>query len=426
MTAPLLAACVVVTDEVHDLHACLGSLQQLRPLLSEICVYGVAASERVLDFARKAGAKVGTGEGEHDVAVARNRAAEMTEATWVLVVEPGEKVAADIERLQRLLAVEPGMMAQPDAMSIQVRSVSDERDRGAHRQVRLYRPELARFEGAVDPKLVPVTQGRKLTILTPGGEVVSTSGASAERDPVIERARLERRIERANATVADLEKGGVGGDELVTALVDRARLLREVDEDNAALADLTRARTTRATQKYRWRARQELAALLIKHGHYPGAETVMAELDRDGADEAYTQWLRALMAASQGNARDALEVLRGLGEVKAADGRAVSTPAILNERMVMAARVGEFGEALDCCVQLVSVHGQGQRYARMLLKLWGGRSPEGLADRLVVAGGLQQKGLADALRLLPEPGPSVAASLLDEARVVKPMAVRVM
>ena len=264
MTAPLLSACIVVTDEVHDVHACLGALQQLRPLLSEICVYGVAASERVLDFARKAGATVTTGDGEHDVAVARNNAAAMTNATWVLVVEPGEKVIADIERLQRLLAVEPGMMAQPDALSIQVRAGSEDKDRAPHRQVRIYRPEVARFDGAVDPKLVPVAEGRKLTILTPGREVVSASAAGAERDPVIERARLERRIERANATVADLEKGGVGGDDLVTALVDRARLLREIDEDNAALADLTRARTTRATQKYRWRARQELASLLIK------------------------------------------------------------------------------------------------------------------------------------------------------------------
>ena len=426
MTAPLLSACIVVTDEVHDLHACLGALQQLRPLLSEICVYGVAASERVLDFARKAGATVTTGDGEHDIAVARNHAAAMTNATWVLVVEPGEKIVADIERLQRLLAVEPGMMAQPDALSIQVRAGSEDKERAPQRQVRIYRPEVARFDGAVDPKLVPVAEGRKLTILTPGREVVSASAASAERDPVIERARLERRIERANATVADLEKGGVGGDDLVTALVDRARLLREIDEDNAALADLTRARTTRATQKYRWRARQELASLLIKHSHYAGAETVIAELDRDGADESYSQWLRALLAASQGNARVALDVLRGLEEVKAADGRAVATPAILNERMVMAARVGEFDEALDCCIKLVTVHGQAPRYARMLLKLWGGRSGTGLADRLVAAGGLHQNGLAEALRQLPDPGPAVAASLLDEAREVKPLAVRVM
>lgn len=426
MTAPLMSACVVVTDEVHDLHACLAALQKLRPLLSDIHVYGVAASERVLDFARKAGATVATGEGEHDVSAARNNAAAMAKSTWVLVVEPGEKIVADLERLQRLLVVEPGMMAQPDALSIQVRTTSDERDRSGSRQVRVYRPEVAKFDGMVDPRLVPVAEGRKLTILTPGREVISVSAASAERDPVIERARLERRIERANTAVADLEKSGVGGDDLVTALVDRARLLREIDEDNAALADLTRARTTRATQKYRWRARQELATLLIKHGHYGGAETVIAELDRDGADEAYSQWLRVLLSASQGKAREALEVLRELGEVKAADGRAVSTPAILNERMVMAARVGEFDEALDCCIQLVAVHGHASRYARMLLKLWGGRSAEGLADRLVAAGGLHQNTLAEALRQLGEPGAAVADSLLDESREVKPLAVRVM
>lgn len=423
MTPPLLAACVVVTDEVHDLHAALTSLDRLRPLVSEINVYGINADERVLEYARTAGASVAAWQGALDAAEVRNRAVAMATAHWVLVLESGEKVTADQDRLSRLLTVEPGMMAQPDAMSVQVR---DEHGARTGREPRLLRPSVATFSGGNSPTVVAKNEGRRLTVLTPGRDVIALTVAAGEKDPVIERARLDRRIARADTAITELERKGVGGDELVTALVERARLLRSIEEDNAALADLTRARATRATKQYRWRARQELASLLIRHGHFPGAETVIGELERDGADAEYTQWLRALSAASQGQARTALETLRELDDVVSADGRKVPTPAILNERMVLAARVGEFDEALDCCVQLVAVHGQARRFSRMLMKLWGGRSPEGLADRLVQAGGAHQTSVVEALRQMPDPGPAVAERMLEQSREDKPLAVRVM
>ncbi len=426
MTPPSLAACVVVTDEVHDLHACLASLQQLHPLVSQICVYGAGAPERVLEFARQAGAVVGAGPGEGDISLARNEAAALAGTSWVFIVEPHERVSADPGRLRRLLAIGPGMLAQPDCLSIQVRPAGADEGAPVARQARIYRAGAARYDGAAEPQLVPVSPGRKLTILTPAREVVAVTATGAQADPVAERARMRRRIERASATIAALEAGGAGGDDLVTALVDRARLYARIDEDNLALADLTRARATRCTQRYRWRAREDLALLLIRHGHFAGAETVLGELERDGADAGYASWLRALSAAAQGQARAALETLRELGEVRASGGELVGAPAILNERMVMAARVGEFGEALDCCVRLVAVHGLSRRYGRMLLKLWGPRSPQGLADRLVEAGGPHQVAVADTLRMLPEPGPAVAESLLDPVRERKPLAVRVM
>lgn len=423
MTPPLLAACVVVTDEVHDLHACLTSLERLKPLVAEINVYGINADERVLEYARNSGASVAAWQGVVDEAEARNRAIAMTNAHWVLVMDSGEKVVADKDRLSRLLVVEPGMMAQPDAMSVQVRGDDEER---TGREPRLLRQAVARYGGGHNPTLEPKTSGRRLTVLTPGRDVIAVSVSSGDGDPVIERARIDRRIQRADAAIADLEERGVGGDELVTALVERARLLRSIEEDNAALADLTRARSTRATKQYRHRARQELASLLIRHGHFAAAEQVIDELERDDADADYTQWLRALSAGAQGQARTALESMRELDDVVSADGRKVPTPAILNERMVLAARVGEFDEALDCCVQLVAVHGQSKRYARMLMKLWGGRSPEALADMLVKAGGRNQTAVAESLRQMPDPGPAVAESLLDESREEKPLAVRVM
>lgn len=414
MTPSLLAACIVVTDEVTDLQSCLDSAARLRPVLAEICVYGVGAQERVLEAARQAGASVATGPADTGLGTARNRAAAMTGASWVVVLRPEETIAAAPDRLGRLLAIEPGMMVQPEVLAIQVHSSAT--DNPVTREPRLYRPALARFEENEEPALVPLTEGHRLTTLTPGRDVAAVHAAVRDTSPAQERARLERRLARVDAQVDAMERGGTTGDDLVAALVTRARVLRGLGEDDAALADLTRARTTRATRTYRWRARQELAGLLIKHGHYAGVETVLGELERDGASPEYTAWLRALSSAARGRAAEALDVLRGLDEVVSADGRKVGTPVILNERMIMATRVGEFDEALDCCVQLVAMHGQPRRYARMLLKLWGGRSAIGLADKLVAAGGLHQTAVAEALRLMPEPGPGVADALLDPAR----------
>ncbi|MBO3178572.1 glycosyltransferase family 2 protein, partial [Dermatophilus congolensis] len=410
MTTKLLAACIVATDEATDLRACIASLQRLTPLVSEICVYSIGADPRILDQATSAGATVTTGTGEYDESLARNNAAAMTDATWVLHLTPNDRVTADIERLERLIQATPGMMAQPDLLSI---LLTYDEDPTEHREKLLYRPAIARFRGIHDPQLEPLIPGRKPTTLTPGRDVITINRATNTPDPATNRSRLERRRHRATTAITTLEHEGTAGDALVTALVERARLHRALGDDNAALTDLTRARATRATRICRWRARQDLASLLIAHNHHNAASAVIAELDRDGADSEYTAWLRALSSASQGKAYSALRTLRTLHNVTAADGRKVPTTTILNERMILAARIGEFDEALDCCIRLVSVHGQPQRFARMLLKLWGGRSAAGLAERLIETGGPNQTAVAAALAQLAEPGPTIAASLLE-------------
>ena len=109
MNAPRIAVCLVVTDDARDLHGCLQSMRQLGPLLAELCVYGVGAPEQTLAFARNAGAKVEVGEWDGDVSAARNAAACMTDAPWVLVVEPNERLRVDVGHLSRLLDLPAGV-----------------------------------------------------------------------------------------------------------------------------------------------------------------------------------------------------------------------------------------------------------------------------------------------------------------------------
>lgn len=424
MTHPRLAVCIVATDDARDLHGCLQSVRQLGPLLSRVVVYGVGASDAVLDAARTSGALVEVGEDDGDAAAARNAAACATDADWVLVMEPHDRLRVDVTKLERLLDVPENMIGEPDALSVQVSRGSGPGS-DPQRLRRLYRPDRAHFVGALDAHLEALEGDRPLVALTPGADVVSLWSVVEEQELLDARAKLRRREARATAALASFKERGIAGNDLVTALVERSRARRALGDDNGALEDLNRARRVRASDTYRWRARQDLTTLLIEHRYYAGADKLIDELRRDGADEDYSDWLTAQVQAAQGQAAGAFDILRRLTEVRSADGHLVGSVEILNDTMVMANRLGMFDEALACCVDLVARHGHAERYARMLLKLWGPRSAEGLADLLIQADGRHLDDVARVLDSLPGLGPAVAARV-REVRAEKPAAVRIM
>ncbi len=424
MTAPRIAVCLVVTEDAPDLHGCLQSVRALGHLLTEVCVYGAGAGEQALAAARNAGAKVQVGSWDGDASAARNAAACMTDdAPWVLAIEPGERLRVDIPALTKLLALPERMVGEPDAITVEV---SRGRNRaGASREPRLYRPDRAHYVGAFEDRLEPLAPGRELVGLGAGSDVVSLWAVVEDRRRDDEREQLLRRLARADAALDKLTDGGIGGNDLVTALVERSRVRRALGDDDGALGDLNRARRVRASDTYRWRAREDLTTLLIEHGYFAGATKLIEELRSDGADEGYSDWLTAQVHAAQGQARVAWDILRRLETATNSEGKVVATPQILTEQMQMANRLGELDEALACCVDLVAKHGLADRHGRMLLKLWGPRSVDGLADLVIQADVTHLDEVAAAFDALPEPGPSVATAL-REVRAAKPVAVRIM
>lgn len=424
MTAPRIAVCLVVPDDAKDLHGCLQSARQLGPLLARICVYGAGAPEATLAFARNAGAVVEAGRWDGDLSAARNAAACMSDAPWVLVMEPNERLRVDVGELTRLLDMPDDMVGSPDALTV---DISTGRGVGARasRSERIYRPDRAHFAGAIEEHLEPLEPGRALRTMSAGAEVIGLWSVVDDSGAGDEMERLRRREARSSAVLERLEAAGIGGNDLVTALVERSRVRRALGDDDRALADLNRARRVKASDAYRWRVREDLTTLLIEHGYFAGANKLIGELRQDGADSGYSDWLTAQMHAAQGQAHVAWEILRRLDNVTSSEGRVVATPEILTEQMHMANRLGELDEALHCCVDLVARHGLAARHGRMLLKLWGPRSPEGLSDLLIQADDRHLDEIAAALDVLPGLGPEVAARL-REVRAEKPSAVRIM
>jgi len=406
METPSLTCCLVIGDDVRDLHGCLASLASLGDLLAGTVVVGMGAPERTLEFARRAGADVHVRPDDGDLAAARNEAAGMAETEWVFFVEPEERVSADPALLAKLLEAQPGEVVRPDALQIEVVGTTDA---PPTREIRLYRTAACQYLGGVQPRLAARELGHTLRPLNPGGDVVRVTAA----DPAGERTRLQRREARASRVVEVLDSTGTEGDELASALVERARARRALGDANGALSDLNRARALQCSDRYRDIAREELVGLLVEHRHFTGARTLIGQLRAGGNDSGYSDWLEAQVHAAEGQAADALRIvdrLREGGLLSRADGGVVAPPEILNETMILAARVHDYDKALECCLELVARHGQAPRYGRLLLKLWGHRSPEALADELDRVGAPVES-VAPALRQLPEPGPAAAAAL---------------
>lgn len=410
METPSFACCLVVGDDARDLHACLASLASLGDLLTGTVVIGMGASERTLEFARRAGAEVISREDDGDLAAARNEAAAASGALWVLMLEADDRVSADPDLLRKLLVAQPGEVVRPDALQIEVQQDSDA---PASREVRIYRTDSCLYVGGIRPRLVARESGRTLRPLNPGADVVKVTSAIGS-DPAGERTRMQRREARATRIIEVLKEQGTEGDEMVSALVERARARRGLGDGNGALADLNRARSLDAGPRYRDSAREELVGLLIEYRHLKGARTLIGQLRDSGADAGYSDWLEAQVHAAEGQATDALAIvdrLRERGLLTRADGGVVAPPEILNETMILAARVHDYNKAFECCLELVSRHGQTRRYGRLLLKLWGERSPEGLAAELKSAGAPLES-VATAMRSLPGSGAAVADALL--------------
>ncbi|GAB47502.1 hypothetical protein [Mobilicoccus pelagius] len=409
METPSLTCCLVIGDDVRDLHGCLASLASLGDLLAGTVVVGMGVRARTLELARRAGAEVHERPDDGDLAAARNEAAGMAETEWVLVVEGDERVSADPALLAKLLEAQPGEVVRPDALQIEVVGTTDA---SPTREIRLYRTASCQFLGGVQPRLATRELGHTLRPLNPGGDVIRVTAAYAA-DPVGERTRLRRRESRTSRVVEVLDAAGTEGDELASALVERARARRALGDGNGALADLNRARALSCSDRYRDIAREELVGLLLEHRHFTGARTLIGQLRAGGNDSGYSDWLEAQVHAAEGQAADALRIvdrLREGGLLSRADGGVVAPPDILNETMILAARVHDYDKALECCLELVARHGQAHRYGRLLLKLWGHRSPEALAVELDRAGAPVES-VAAALRQLPEPGPASAAAL---------------
>ena len=88
-----ISLCMIVKDEEATLGECLESV---RDLVDEMIVLDTGSSDRTIEIAQAAGAKVSSYEWQNDFAAARNEALTQVESEWVLVLDADEVLVPEV------------------------------------------------------------------------------------------------------------------------------------------------------------------------------------------------------------------------------------------------------------------------------------------------------------------------------------------
>lgn len=145
---PLLSACMIVKDEEQSLPRCLASLDGV---VDEIVVYDTGSTDRTVEIAEAAGARVIRGWWDDDFSRARNAALAECRGTWILHVDADETLACDPAATRATLA-RPGM---PDVVVLTIDNVGDDGSVGSrHKAARLFRRQRAHWLGRLHEQIV--------------------------------------------------------------------------------------------------------------------------------------------------------------------------------------------------------------------------------------------------------------------------------
>lgn len=158
---PTVSACLIVKNEEHFLRDCLDSL---RGVVDEIVVVDTGSTDRTVEIAEAAGARVFHEKWYNDFAAARNRSLAEATGDWILIIDADERLQpGQAEKLRQLIA-------NPNADAYQILIVNfpdNEESRVTSHRIGLFRnrPEY-RYRGAIHEQIgAPILEagGRILT-----------------------------------------------------------------------------------------------------------------------------------------------------------------------------------------------------------------------------------------------------------------------
>jgi hypothetical protein len=326
VTRLLLAAALIVRDEVATLSACLESLAGL---VDEIHVHDTGSTDGTPDLAARLGAVVTAGPWTDDFAAARNAAQQGWTADWVLSIDADTRAVADPQRLRGLLAT-----AGTDALLVEVHNVHDEMPY-AFRQPRLYRPDRVRWQGRVHEWLVGPDGGAATVADAPRDTIRFNHLGYA--DPVVRAAKAQRNVDLAQAAVDELVAQGDRADpgQAARTLLDLGRSLVAADRRQDAVNTFETLRELFPGTPQWLQATDFLARLVLAAGRYDVCLFLADELRAAGAGAMYCDWLSAQALAQLGDVAGAERLLRGVTAVVDTAGRRYDDAALAELRALV-------------------------------------------------------------------------------------------
>lgn len=157
-TRPMLSLCMIVKNEERYLSGCLTSV---KPFVDEIVVVDTGSTDRTVEVATVAGARLFREEWRDDFAAARNRCLRHATGDWILVLDADERLAGDSGRLMRDLIEVPGIVAYLVKLQCPTPGGSALGTIPLRWLPRLFRNRIgAQYEGIVHECLLPSLRGK--------------------------------------------------------------------------------------------------------------------------------------------------------------------------------------------------------------------------------------------------------------------------
>lgn len=398
----LLSVCLIVKNEEEMLGACLESVADLA---DEIVVYDTGSTDRTVEIAREAGAKVIEGYWDDNFARARNAALEQASGEWVLSIDADETFLSDPQPLRRLLSddrsdIEAFMVAIENLHGVGSTRTVHTAVRMFRRSSCVWRHRLHEQIGAVDDP----TRGLRTSYLT-GGRIIHR-GYVAE--VFASRGKAERNLALAKASLDDGELSRP------YALMNYGRALEAAGRSEEAIETLREAMEIADGATTRRVGMMNLIYILSRLQRYDEALDCVGELRSFSTSQIAADIAEGRTRIAMGDNEAGLALLaRVPSRGRDDDGMEYAAHMLAALRGEALASLGRFAEAADVVLDTVRTDGVLEADLGELIH-WlvkAGRHPSEIAKALEVNDLMPV--LARVLRLPPADADAILEGVFE-------------
>jgi tetratricopeptide (TPR) repeat protein len=342
----LLSVCLIVKNEEEMLGACLESVTGLA---DEIVVYDTGSTDRTIEIARSAGAKVIEGYWDDDFARARNAALEHAIGEWVLTLDADETFICDPQSIRHILS---DRRSDLEAFLVAIENLEGAGNaRSVHTSTRVVRRTAGTWRHRLHEQIGSTdNSGRDLRTGYLSGARIIHRGYTPE--VMASKNKAERNLALAKAALDDDELGRP------YALMNYGRSLAMAGRSEEAIEALRETATLSENLFILRLVNLTLANILVRLGRFEEALGQVSDLRRISTSQIAADIVEGRARIGMGENERGLAILarvplRGRDD-DAMEYAAHMLAAIRGETL---ASLGRFSEAADIVLDAVRTDG---------------------------------------------------------------------